>query len=516
MSGGVTGVAERFDVAGLFVRAGVAPKRITSDSRTVQPGDAFAAFPGSSADGRAFISDAIARGAGVVFWEASQFTWKDAWRVPNIAIDGLRDRYGVIAEFICGAPSGQMWMVGVTGTNGKSSCVGGVAQSFAYLGQRAGIVGTLGTGLVGALASGTHTTPDAGVLQETLARLKRDGAQVVAMEVSSHGLDQGRVNGVAFDVALFTNLTRDHLDYHGTMAAYGAAKARLFAWPGLHASVINRDDAFGQSLAEDVRARGRKVLTYGLGNADVAATELHDTADGLEFLVTTPWGRAQVKSRLIGRFNAWNLLGMLGVLLVSNVPLAQAVEALAHVEPPAGRMQRFGGGAEPLVIVDYAHTPDALEKALTALRPIVADGGELVCVLGCGGNRDAGKRPEMGRIAAELASRVIVTDDNPRREDPMAIAEAILRGVKATGSRRWALEPDRAKAIGIAVANAKPGDVVLVAGKGHETYQERDGVRTPFSDADSARAALAARGSASGARPPEATGVPPASSGDVT
>ena len=203
-----------------------------------------------------------------------------------------------------------------------------------------------------------------------------------------------------------------------------------------------------------------------------------------------------MKSRLVGAFNAWNVLGMLGALLVSNVPLAKAVDALAQVEAPAGRMQHFGGNGQPLVIVDYAHTPDALEKALTALRPIVAETGELVCVFGCGGNRDAGKRPEMGRIAGELADRVIVTDDNPRREDPMAIAEAILRGVKSTGNRRWALEPDRAHAIAVAVAKAKPGDVVLVAGKGHEPYQERDDVRTPFSDAEATRNALAARRSA--------------------
>ncbi len=431
-----------------------------------------------------------------MFWEAAGFAWKPAWTVPNAPIERLRERYGLIAEFIYGAPSSEMWMVGVTGTNGKSSCVQGIAQSYAHLGQRAGIVGTLGSGLVGALESGTHTTPDAAALQETLARLRSAGAQVVAMEVSSHGLDQGRVNGVAFDVALFTNLSRDHLDYHGSMAAYGAAKARLFAWPGLHASVINRDDAFGQSLADDVRARGRKVLTYGFAGADVAGANLRASPEGLEFAVSTPWGRADVKSALVGAFNAWNLLGILGVLLVSNVPLAKAVEALAHVDAPAGRMQRFGGGDEPLVIVDYAHTPDALEKALTALRPVVAEGGELVCVFGCGGNRDAGKRPEMGRIAAELADRVVVTDDNPRNEEPGAIAEAILRGIKATGNRRWALEPERAHAIRVAVAKARPGDVVLIAGKGHETYQERNGVRTPFSDGEAAQGALAARGAA--------------------
>ncbi len=312
------------------------------------------------------------------------------------------------------------------------------------------------------------------------------------MEVSSHALDQGRVNAVQFDVALFTNLTRDHLDYHGTMAAYGTAKARLFAWPGLAIRVINVDDPFGQNLAEAARGRGQKVLTYGLVKADIVATRLAITQAGLDMTVATPWGSGDVATQVTGTFNASNVLGVLGVLLGSGIELDDALAALSRITAPPGRMQRLGGGFEPLVVVDYAHSPDALEKVLTALRPTVVDGGELICVFGCGGDRDAGKRPDMGRIAATLADRVVVTSDNPRGEDPAAIADAVIQGIRDTGRSRWTLELDRAAAIRAAIASAHGGDVVLVAGKGHEDYQERDGVRTHFSDAEAATAALAA------------------------
>jgi len=385
-------------------------------------------------------------------------------------------------------------VVGVTGTNGKTSCSHWIAQCLDRCGRRAAVAGTLGNGLVGALEPAAHTTPDAALLQEMLARYKAAGALAIAMEVSSHGLDQDRVNGVGFDVALFTNLTRDHLDYHGTMAAYGAAKAKLFAWPGLHAQVVNADDAFGQSLADAARTRGRKVLTYGLANADVAATGIANASRGISLSVATPWGRGDVQTTLVGAFNASNLLGCLAVLLASDIPLADALAALATMTPPPGRMQRLGGGDAPLVVVDYAHSPDALEKVLTALRPAVAQGGELVVVFGCGGDRDAGKRPEMGRVASTLADRVIVTSDNPRTEDPAAITSAIVRGIRDTGNRRWVVDLDRATAINAGVSGAKAGDVVLIAGKGHEDYQETNGVRSHFSDVEVAEAAIAGRG----------------------
>ncbi|MEP7182102.1 MAG: UDP-N-acetylmuramoyl-L-alanyl-D-glutamate--2,6-diaminopimelate ligase [Betaproteobacteria bacterium] len=491
-----TPLAPEVDVPALLARLGATPRRITADSRQVGAGDAFAAYPGEKSDGRAFIADAVARGAGSVLWEALGFRWPAEIGVANLPTENLKAKLGAIADFLCGSPSQDLWVVGVTGTNGKTSCAHWVAQCLDACGRRAGVVGTLGNGLVGTLEPAQNTTPDAAVVHETLARMKAGGAQAVAMEVSSHGLDQGRVNAVAFDVALFTNLTRDHLDYHGTMAAYGAAKARLFAWPALHACVINADDAFGQSLIDTARGRGQKVLSYGFSGADVAATGLATNATGIVLSVATPWGRGDVQTSVVGAFNAQNLLGVLGVLLASDVPQDAALAALAGVRPPPGRMQRFGAVDAPLVVVDYAHSPDALEKVLTALKPALAAGSELVCVFGCGGDRDAGKRPEMGRVVARLADRVIVTSDNPRNEDPATIASAIVRGIRDTGNRRWTVELDRAAAIAAAIGSAKAGDVVLVAGKGHEDYQERNGVREHFSDAEAVAVALAKRSAA--------------------
>ena len=483
------------DVQALFGRLGTVPRRITADSRQVRAGDAFAAFPGGRVDGRAFIGDALERGASAVVWEAGGFRWSPEWRVANAGVYDLRGKLGAIADVVCGRPSQALWMVGVTGTNGKTSCSQWIAQCLDACGRRAALIGTLGSGLVGALTPSVNTTPDAAVVHETLATLKAAGAEAVAMEVSSHGLDQGRVNGVAFDVALFTNLTRDHLDYHGTMAAYGAAKAKLFAWPGLAAAVINADDPFGRGLIDDARGRGLRVLTYGFTGADITANGVDNTAAGIALTVATPAGRGSIETRLVGAFNASNLLGVLGVLLASDVPLAGALAALSQVTAPPGRMQRLGGEGKPLVVVDYAHSPDALDQVLIALRPVAA-GGELICVFGCGGDRDPGKRPQMGAVAARHADRIVVTSDNPRAEDPAAIAMAIVDGIRAAGSGRWTLELDRAAAIRLAVANAKHGDVVLIAGKGHEDYQETNGVRAPFSDAEVAATALAEWGAA--------------------
>jgi len=478
------------DVPALLARLAAFPRRITADSRRVEPGVAFAAYPGLHSDGRTYIPEALTRGASAVLWDSSNFRWRDEWSAPNVGVDRLQQRLGGLADFIYGSPSRSLWMTGVTGTNGKTSCVHWIAQAMEACGRRTAVLGTLGNGLVGALAPAAHTTTDVAVLHELLAQFRAAGATAVAMEVSSHGLEQGRVNGVKFDVALFTNLSRDHLDYHGTMAAYGAAKARLFTWPGLKTLVINVDDAFGRSLIDAARARGQRVLTYGMGTADIGATSMTMDAAGLSLDVATPWGRTVVTAPVVGAFNASNLLGVLAVLLASDIPLDAATRALATLTAPPGRMQRLGGDGKPLVVIDYAHTPDALDKALTALRPAVTGTGELICVFGCGGDRDPGKRPEMGRIAARLASRVVVTSDNPRSEDPADIASGIVKGIRDTGNRRWALEPDRARAIHTAIAAASAQDLILIAGKGHETYQERNGVRTPFSDAAEAAAAL--------------------------
>jgi len=482
-----------FDADELIGRLNATISRISSDSRRLGPGDAFAAYPGAHHDGRAYIPDAIARGAGAVLWETQGFNWNHAWKLPHLPVDELKTKLGFIADAVYGHPSRDLWMVGVTGTNGKTSCAHWIAAGLNAAGRRAAVLGTLGNGLIGALEAGTNTTPDAALLQQMLAAYRAAGAQAAAMEVSSHGIDQGRVNGVAFDVALFTNLSRDHLDYHATMSAYGAAKARLFTWPGLRAGVINADDAFGQSLLDSARRDGRKVLSYGFGAADIVGAGLTSLpSGGLSFTVETPWGKGRITTPLVGSFNAANLLGVLGVLLVSGVAFDSALAILDAVEAPPGRMQRLGGGDRPLAVIDYAHTPDALDKVLTALRPAVGEGRELICLFGCGGERDRGKRPEMGRLAGRLADRVLVTSDNPRGEDPAAIASEIVHGLRDTGNRRYSVELDRAIAIASAIAEARRGDVVLLAGKGHETYQECNGARQPFSDAEHAARALEA------------------------
>ena len=486
-----TATVADFDAAELLGRLDVAISRISSDSRRLGPGDAFAAYPGAHHDGRAYIPDAIARGAGAILWETKGFNWNRAWKLPHLPIEELKSKLGYIADAVYGHPSRDLWMVGVTGTNGKTSCAHWIAAGLDAAGRRAAVLGTLGNGLIGALEAGANTTPDAALLQQMLAGYRAAGAQTAVMEVSSHGIDQGRVNGVAFDVALFTNLSRDHLDYHATMAAYGAAKAKLFAWPGLRVGVINADDAFGQALLDNARSHGRKVLSYGFGTADIVGSGLASLpAGGLAFSVETPWGKGRITTPLVGAFNAANLLGVLGVLLVSGVAFESALEILGGVEAPPGRMQRLGGGDRPLVVIDYAHTPDALDKVLTALRPAVGEGSELVCLFGAGGERDRGKRPEMGRLAAKLADRVLVTNDNPRGEDPAAIASEIVHGIRETGNRRYSIELDRAVAITTAIGEARQGDIVLLAGKGHETYQECNGSRQPFSDAEHAARAL--------------------------
>ncbi|MEO8738272.1 MAG: UDP-N-acetylmuramoyl-L-alanyl-D-glutamate--2,6-diaminopimelate ligase [Casimicrobiaceae bacterium] len=486
-------VAADTDIAALLERLGRPVTRVTSDSRAVRPGDAFAAYPGTQRDGRAFIGDAIARGAGAVLWDPQRFSWDHAWHLPHLPLENLKQRLGAIADFIYGHPSRELWMVGITGTNGKTSCAHWIAAGLRASGRRTALLGTLGNGMLGALQPTVNTTPDAALLHEMLAGFRRADAEAVVMEVSSHGLDQGRVNAVTFEVALFTNLTRDHLDYHATMAAYGAAKARLFTAPGLRVSVINADDPFGRSLIDAARTNGRKVLSYGFGAADVVGSRMTNSVAGIAMSVETPWGRGELQTRLVGEFNAMNVLGVLGVLLVSGMELEAALDFLAQVEPPPGRMQRLGGRNAPLVVIDYAHTPDALEKALSALRPTVARDAELVCVFGCGGERDRGKRPEMGRVAAALADRIVVTSDNPRGEDAAAIASEIVHGIRDVGNRKYAVENDRALAIAAAIATAGPGDVVLLAGKGHEAYQERKGERVAFLDYDHATRALASR-----------------------
>ena len=455
-------------------------ERLGSDSRRMGPGAAFFAYPGEGADGRAHIPDALARGASAVLFEQADFAWKAGWRVPNVAVRGLKQQAGALADAFYGRPSSALWVCGVTGTNGKTSCSQWIAAALGRRGTKTAVVGTLGAGFPGALAPVANTTPDALETHRMLRDFVREKAEAVAMEVSSHGLVQGRVNGVAFDCALFTNLSHDHLDYHRTMQAYEEAKARLFDWPGLGAAVVNLDDAAGARFAQRAKSRGARVIGYGFERAPAAAVDEYLPASLLDTA-----GTGQV-----GRFNVANTLGVLGCLLAHGIARREALGLLAALPPVPGRMEKIG--ERPLVVVDYAHTPDALEKVLLALRPVAeARKGRLAVVFGAGGDRDAAKRPAMGAVASRLADRALVTSDNPRGEDPLAIIAQIARGMSAHES-----EPDRARAIEVAVAAAAPEDVILIAGKGHEAYQEIAGRRLPFSDAAAARAALARRGTA--------------------
>jgi UDP-N-acetylmuramoyl-L-alanyl-D-glutamate--2,6-diaminopimelate ligase len=477
-------------------RLGVTPHGLAADSRAVARGDVFLAYPGGRADGRRFVGDAVARGAAGVVWERDGFAWPPALAVPNVAASGLKSLAGPLAAAVYGRPSERLWVAGVTGTNGKTSCSQWIAQALAGEGRRCAVVGTLGVGFPGALAEDPNTTPDAVALQRALARLRTEGAEAVAMEASSIGIDQGRVAGVKFACALFTNLSRDHLDYHGDMARYAAAKLALFRSPGLGHAVVNLDDALGVRIAQD-RAGSVARTGYSLWPGAGAASglehwlEAHDvalSAAGARFSLVSDRGRAEVATGLVGRFNVANVLGVIGVLLAAGLSLDAAVQAAGRLAPPAGRMERLGGAGRPLVVVDYAHSPDALDKCLGALRDVARlQGGRLVCVFGCGGDRDRGKRPLMGEAASRHADLVWLTSDNPRGEDPRAIIDEIRPGLSVPHEVRV----DRREAIGAAIAAARAGDVVLLAGKGHEPYQEIGARRVPFSDADEARRALA-------------------------
>lgn len=468
-------------------------ERLTSDSRHCAPGTAFLAYPGERADGRKYIDDAISRGAAAVLWEASGYAWPSPRSTPNAAVTGLKERAGLLAHELYGRPSERLWVCGVTGTNGKTSCSQWVAAALGQAGAKAGVIGTLGSGFPGALTPAANTTPDALEVHGLLREFVQAGARGVAMEVSSHGLVQGRVNGVAFDCALLTNLSHDHLDYHGSMEDYARAKARLFDMPGLATAVLNLDDVFGVQLARRLTARGTRTIGYSLSASGIPAGSVteHIAAESFQnemLAVASSWGEARVPFRQLGRFNAANALGVLGCLVAYGLDFREAAGRLADLPQVAGRMERVAEA--PLVVVDYAHTPDALEKVLTALRPVAAArAGRLAVVFGAGGDRDAAKRPLMGAIAGRLADRVLITSDNPRSEDPLAILAQIERGMETAHE----MEPDRRLAIEKAVREADRRDVVLIAGKGHENYQEIAGRRLAFSDSAVVRAALALR-----------------------
>lgn len=465
-------------------------RELTLDSRKVRPGDLFLAVAGTEQDGRNYIGDAIARGAAAVIYEAGDALPMQDSEALLLPVQGLQAQLSEIAGRFYGEPSRAMRVVAVTGTNGKTSVTQLLAQASDLLGQPCGLIGTLGSGFYGNLTSGYYTTPDPLAAQATLADLKNAGAKVVAMEVSSHGLDQHRISAVTVAVAVLTNLTRDHLDYHGSMQAYAAAKARLFSWPGLRATVLNIDDAFGRELA--AQKTTPRLITYSLddASASIYCRNIRFTAAGIKAEVVTAQGEGNLSSSLLGRFNLSNLLAVIGALLGLGHSLEQILAVIGTLQGPAGRMQVLGGQQQPLVVVDYAHTPDALEQVLLALRPHVAPNGRLLCLFGCGGERDAGKRPLMAEVVERLADGAVVTDDNPRSEDPAAIRADILKGFSASATVTEVAE--RGAAIVQLIAQASAADVIVLAGKGHEDYQEINQQRNHFSDIEQAEQALAA------------------------
>ncbi|MDO4658364.1 UDP-N-acetylmuramoyl-L-alanyl-D-glutamate--2,6-diaminopimelate ligase [Kingella sp. (in: b-proteobacteria)] len=463
-----------------------------SDSRKIQPNDVFIACQGEYADGRDYIADAIANGASFVYWDDDgAFQWQPQWRVPNQGISELKQRAGMVAAQAYNNFSGCLNAIGVTGTNGKTSITQWLAQAIDDLehAPSCAIIGTVGNGFFGKLQATTHTTPDPVAVQTLIHQFKQQGAKHIAMEVSSHGLAQYRVNGVPFRTAVFTNLTRDHLDYHGNMAEYGATKARLFYWQGLQNAIINSDDPFGAALAAELkRDQGSlKTYTYGFNEqADIRITHFATSHQGMSISLATPWGNGSAQTQLLGRFNAQNFAAALGVLCATGYGFQAALTALSRIRPATGRMDCIIQPNKPLVVVDYAHTPDALEKALTTLREIRQPESQLWCVFGCGGDRDRGKRPLMGAVASQFADRVVVTSDNPRTEQPQAIIADILPAVPQPAL----VEPDRKAAIEQTIAQAQAQDIVLIAGKGHETYQDVQGVKHHFSDFEVAQGAL--------------------------
>ncbi len=471
--------------------ADVSVRDLRLDSRCVEAGDVFFAL---SENLQQHVAEACARGAAAVVVDERQRSAVTDLTVPVVTVNNLRADLGAIAHRFYGSPSEKCKVVGVTGTNGKTSCSHWLAQAWRQLAGPAGFMGTLGCGLMGdeAVSQTGLTTADVLSNHRLLAALYEQGAQAVMMEVSSHALDQGRVDAIVFDTAVFTNLSRDHLDYHGDMDNYAAAKARLFEREELKIAVINRDDAFGKVLCERVERSGVQLLSYAIHDqtADLGVERCEVTGRGIAASIRTPWGKGALQSRFPGGYNLLNVLAVVGTLCAHGMSLHSVLGAMEQLQAVPGRTQMVSSDSDDiLVVVDYAHTPDALEKILTALREQCK--GKLYCVFGCGGDRDSGKRPQMATAAEALADAVVVTSDNPRHEAPQKIIGDIVAGFQWRD--RHQVVVDRAEAINMAIVAAHAGDVVLLAGKGHEEYQEIAGVRQPFSDVLCAQQALQRR-----------------------
>lgn len=487
----------------------VAVTGVSMNSREVVPGDLFLACAGFNSHGLEYIANAIDHGASVVVAEVTS-DWlpekinalAQKCNVPVIAATNLNAMASKIAgRFYC-QPSEQMSVIGITGTNGKTSCSHFIAHAFSRINsgadgkhKRVAVLGTVGNGFPGELMESTHTTADPVAVQAMLAQFKAQQADMVAMEVSSHALQQHRVADVKFDVAVLTNFSRDHLDYHGTMADYASAKSLLFKMAGLKTALINVDDELGQRLLDELQTTRVRTIGYGIGlelqkydalDAYMSAENIVPTPQGLRFDIASSWGVAEINLPLLGRFNVLNAVVTLGVLLECGQSFEAAVASIEQLQTVSGRMEILHQHGLPTVVVDYAHTPDALEKALMSLREHAE--GQLYCVFGCGGDRDKGKRPQMGAIAERCADKIFLTDDNPRHEDPELIRQDVLRGMK--GPDEVVVEPVRATAIQKSIEMASAGDVILIAGKGHESYQLLGDLKVPFSDQLVAKAAL--------------------------
>lgn len=478
-------------------------KGLSLDSRRVKPNYLFIALKGLTSDGRQYIPQAIEKGAAAIFIEkcednAAYLKMAEKSNIPIIEYPNLKNCVGFIAADFYNQPSSQIAVVGITGTNGKTSCSHFIAEICNSLGKITGVIGTLGSGFLGDLDAFGLTTPDAITLQEILSHFKQAGAKVASLEVTSHALSQGRVNGVQFHTTIFTNLTRDHLDYHETMEDYFQAKKRLFLEYPSKFSIINLDDPKGLSLISEIaQSKAQKIgitldakkIQLPEGIEIVSAENIIENDQGIKAHIKTPWGETELYCPLLGRFNLTNALTALTACCLQGLPLEQVAHRIRTLTPVPGRMNRLGGGLAPQIVIDFAHTPDALSKVLSELKPHCQ--GKLWCVFGCGGDRDPGKRPQMASVVAQFCEKIVVTQDNPRMEDGNKIIQDIMKGFKTQDS--IVIEPDRAKAIEFAISKASSDDIILIAGKGHETYQIIQNEKKPFSDEVSARVALARR-----------------------
>jgi len=477
---------------------------LITDSRLVNANSIFCAYPGLTTDGREYIAKAIKSGAKAIIYEDGYdldkvVGLKNELGIPRIPVKGLMHYVGLLASKKHHHPSKQFMTIGVTGTNGKTSITNWLNQTYTSFGKQTAIIGTIGVGIYPKMQDYVRTTPDPITLQQLLDDFAKANIDLLAMEVSSHALDQGRVNGITFDSAIFTNLTQDHLDYHHTMEEYYKAKSHLFYWQGLKHAIINLDDPYGKRLVGELRTNqltsGLNIITYGViptvvgstaRQSDIYASDIKITLDGMQFNLHYKNEVVTAIVKVIGTFNVYNLLTVAACLLISGYKLSQIVEVLTQLTPVCGRMDTIRRSDKPLIVIDYAHTPDALENTLNTLREI-QHGGKLYCVFGCGGNRDAAKRPLMGEIASRIADYIYITSDNPRNEDPDEIIGQIVVGVS---KNNYETITHREDAIKKAINNATANDIILIAGKGHETYQEIKGIKNHFSDFEVAKDVL--------------------------